>query len=116
MTLEPTQHLVEWKQGGDGKEKCENHSPWPCTISAAASAQFFLLRGSLAESAPLTIVQVVLILFRYLGNKLNDVPNFFIFLVDLNKSGPMVLDALIYIKNHLDSSLTFRRSCREGKL
>jgi succinate dehydrogenase/fumarate reductase iron-sulfur protein len=28
--------------------------------------------------------------------------------------GPMVLDALIYIKNKLDSSLSFRRSCREG--
>ena len=28
--------------------------------------------------------------------------------------GPMVLDALIYIKNNVDSSLTFRRSCREG--
>jgi succinate dehydrogenase / fumarate reductase iron-sulfur subunit len=28
--------------------------------------------------------------------------------------GPMVLDALIYIKNHIDSTLTFRRSCREG--
>jgi succinate dehydrogenase / fumarate reductase iron-sulfur subunit len=26
----------------------------------------------------------------------------------------MVLDALIYIKNELDPSLTFRRSCREG--
>ena len=32
----------------------------------------------------------------------------------VNQSGPMVLDALIYIKNNLDSSLTFRRSCREG--
>lgn len=28
--------------------------------------------------------------------------------------GPMVLDALLYIKDHLDSSLGFRRSCREG--
>ncbi|MDH5796021.1 MAG: succinate dehydrogenase iron-sulfur subunit [Anaplasmataceae bacterium] len=28
--------------------------------------------------------------------------------------GQMVLDGLIYIKNHIDSSLTFRRSCREG--
>ncbi len=26
----------------------------------------------------------------------------------------MYLDALLYIKNNLDSSLTFRRSCREG--
>ena len=34
--------------------------------------------------------------------------------VDLDASGPMVLDALIWIKNHVDSSLTFRRSCREG--
>ena len=34
--------------------------------------------------------------------------------IDLDKCGPMVLDALIYIKNEIDSSLTFRRSCREG--
>jgi succinate dehydrogenase / fumarate reductase iron-sulfur subunit len=34
--------------------------------------------------------------------------------IDLSKCGPMVLDALIYIKNEVDSSLTFRRSCREG--
>jgi len=34
--------------------------------------------------------------------------------IDLDKCGPMVLDALIHIKNDVDSSLTFRRSCREG--
>ena len=34
--------------------------------------------------------------------------------VDLDKFGPMVLDALIYIKNDVDPTLTFRRSCREG--
>jgi succinate dehydrogenase / fumarate reductase iron-sulfur subunit len=34
--------------------------------------------------------------------------------LDLNDCGPMVLDALIYIKDHMDSTLTFRRSCREG--
>ncbi len=34
--------------------------------------------------------------------------------VDLNACGPMVLDALIRIKNHIDPTLTFRRSCREG--
>ncbi len=34
--------------------------------------------------------------------------------VDLDKFGPMVLDAIIYIKNEIDSTLTFRRSCREG--
>jgi len=34
--------------------------------------------------------------------------------IDLNQCGPMVLDALIKIKNEIDPSLTFRRSCREG--
>ena len=34
--------------------------------------------------------------------------------IDLNHCGPMVLDALIKIKNEVDPSLTFRRSCREG--
>ncbi len=36
------------------------------------------------------------------------------FPVDLDACGPMVLDALIKIKNEIDSTLTFRRSCREG--
>jgi succinate dehydrogenase / fumarate reductase iron-sulfur subunit len=34
--------------------------------------------------------------------------------VDMNDCGPMVLDALIKIKNDIDPTLTFRRSCREG--
>ncbi len=34
--------------------------------------------------------------------------------VDLDTCGPMVLDAVIKIKNEMDSTLTFRRSCREG--
>jgi succinate dehydrogenase / fumarate reductase iron-sulfur subunit len=36
------------------------------------------------------------------------------FAVDLDACGSMVLDALIKIKNEVDSTLTFRRSCREG--
>jgi len=34
--------------------------------------------------------------------------------VDMDSCGPMVLDALIKIKNEIDASLSFRRSCREG--
>ena len=34
--------------------------------------------------------------------------------VDLDDCGPMVLDAIIKIKNEVDATLTFRRSCREG--
>ncbi len=36
------------------------------------------------------------------------------FEVDLDRCGPMVLDALIKIKNEIDPTLSFRRSCREG--
>lgn len=34
--------------------------------------------------------------------------------IDLDNCGPMVLDALIKVKNEIDTTLTFRRSCREG--
>jgi succinate dehydrogenase / fumarate reductase iron-sulfur subunit len=36
------------------------------------------------------------------------------FYVDMDSCGPMVLDALFKIKNEQDSTLAFRRSCREG--
>jgi succinate dehydrogenase / fumarate reductase iron-sulfur subunit len=36
------------------------------------------------------------------------------FEIDLATCGPMVLDALIKIKDEIDSALAFRRSCREG--
>ena len=36
------------------------------------------------------------------------------YFVDTGDCGPMVLDALIWIKNNIDPTLTFRRSCREG--
>jgi len=34
--------------------------------------------------------------------------------LDRERCGPMVLDALITIKNDVDATLSFRRSCREG--
>ncbi|KAK9319681.1 alpha-helical ferredoxin [Lipomyces orientalis] len=36
------------------------------------------------------------------------------FEVDLNECGPMMLDAILKIKNEQDATLTLRRSCREG--
>lgn len=36
------------------------------------------------------------------------------FTLDVDRCGPMVLDALIKIKDEIDPTLTFRRSCREG--
>jgi succinate dehydrogenase / fumarate reductase iron-sulfur subunit len=43
-----------------------------------------------------------------------DNPRWDTYEVDLDACGPMVLDALLHIKNTMDSTLTFRRSCREG--
>ena len=36
------------------------------------------------------------------------------FNLDKKKIGPMLLDAIMYIKNNVDPSIAFRRSCREG--
>lgn len=44
----------------------------------------------------------------------NENPRMDAYEVDMDSCGPMVLDALIKIKNETDSTLTFRRSCREG--
>ena len=41
-------------------------------------------------------------------------PRYDYYTIDLDKCGPMVLDAIIKIKNDIDPTLTFRRSCREG--
>ena len=41
-------------------------------------------------------------------------PRLDVFEIDLDRCGPMVLDALLKIKNEIDSSLALRRSCREG--
>src|SRR5699024_6602144 len=52
-------------------------------------------------------------IYRY-EPEAGDNPRVDSFTLDLDKCGPMVLDAVIKIKNEIDSTLTFRRSCREG--
>jgi len=41
-------------------------------------------------------------------------PRVDVYELDMGSCGPMVLDAILKIKNEIDSTLTFRRSCREG--
>ncbi|CAG9761156.1 unnamed protein product [Ceutorhynchus assimilis] len=53
-------------------------------------------------------------IYRWNPDKPNEKPYMQEYKVDLNQCGPMVLDALIKIKNEMDPTLTFRRSCREG--
>ncbi|KAL7628604.1 succinate dehydrogenase complex, subunit B [Parahypoxylon ruwenzoriense] len=53
-------------------------------------------------------------IYRWNPDTPTEKPKMQTYTLDLNKTGPMVLDALIRIKNELDPTLTFRRSCREG--
>ncbi len=53
-------------------------------------------------------------IYRWSPDTPTEKPHMDTFTLDLNKTGPMMLDALIRIKNEQDSTLTFRRSCREG--
>uniref|UniRef100_A0AC34QND9 Succinate dehydrogenase [ubiquinone] iron-sulfur subunit, mitochondrial n=1 Tax=Panagrolaimus sp. JU765 TaxID=591449 RepID=A0AC34QND9_9BILA len=53
-------------------------------------------------------------IYRYNPDKTGSKPTMEKFDVDLDNCGAMVLDALIKIKNEMDPTLTFRRSCREG--
>ncbi|MEQ9326780.1 MAG: succinate dehydrogenase iron-sulfur subunit [Rhodospirillales bacterium] len=52
-------------------------------------------------------------IYRYDPDQ-DSTPRIDTFEIDLDQCGPMVLDALLKIKNEVDSTLTLRRSCREG--
>ncbi|KAI0154834.1 alpha-helical ferredoxin [Xylariaceae sp. FL1272] len=52
--------------------------------------------------------------YRWNPENPTEKPKMQTYTLDLNKTGPMVLDALVRIKNEIDPTLTFRRSCREG--
>lgn len=53
-------------------------------------------------------------IYRWNPDQPTEKPRMQSYTLDLDKTGPMVLDALIRIKNELDPTVTFRRSCREG--
>lgn len=52
--------------------------------------------------------------YRANPNDSTDRPKFVAYYLDMKKCGPMFLDALIKIKDEIDPTLSFRRSCREG--
>jgi succinate dehydrogenase / fumarate reductase iron-sulfur subunit len=66
---------------------------WPAPIGASRTKRFRIYRWDPDEG----------------GN-----PRLDVFTLDLDRCGPMALDALIKIKDEIDSTFTFRRSCREG--
>lgn len=77
------------------------------SVSRAAAAQVAEKKEKPEKMKKFTV-------YRYDPEKKGDKPRMQTFDIDLNQCGPMVLDALIKIKNEMDPTLTFRRSCREG--
>lgn len=53
-------------------------------------------------------------IYRSNPNDPDNRPKYVSYYIDTNKCGPMFLDALIKIKDEIDPTLSFRRSCREG--
>ncbi|MGK2940166.1 MAG: succinate dehydrogenase iron-sulfur subunit [Immundisolibacter sp.] len=66
-----------------------------------------------SSAAPAAAGTVVFEVYRY-DPESDPAPHTQQYQVSPAECGPMVLDALLHIKNHQDGSLTFRRSCREG--
>lgn len=73
-----------------------------------------MLRTSLSTQAVSGGNMKTFQIYRWNPDEDSSKPRMQEYTVDLDNCGPMVLDALIKIKNEDDSSLTFRRSCREG--
>src|SRR5262245_44759098 len=72
------------------------------------------VRSGRSHPAPAGATRVRVFRIYRFDPETNDNPRIDSYAVDLERCGPMVLDALIKIKNEIDSTLTFRRSCREG--
>ena len=71
--------------------------------------------GTAAEPAPSKEAKIKTFhIYRWNPDTPSEKPRMQTYTLDLNKTGPMMLDALIRIKNEVDPTLTFRRSCREG--
>ncbi|KAK3743292.1 hypothetical protein RRG08_007531 [Elysia crispata] len=87
-------------------------------FSPASKALVQLTQTRLAQTAAAPSAQPEKLkkfdIYRWDPDKPGDKPKVQTYEVDLNDCGPMVLDGLIKIKNEMDSTLTFRRSCREG--
>lgn len=72
-----------------------------------------VLKGKQITAPPGTQAVIRLKIYRYDPDQ-PDNPRLDTYEIDKSTCGPMVLDALIKIKNEIDTTLTFRRSCREG--
>merc|ERR1712233_92291 len=86
-------------------------SPFTAAVRGAAQAAAAQEKGAWGLRSE---KQKTFAIYRWDPEKPGDKPRMEEYKVDLNNCGPMILDVLIKIKNTMDPTLTFRRSCREG--
>ncbi|KAF8819881.1 succinate dehydrogenase [ubiquinone] iron-sulfur protein [Cardiosporidium cionae] len=95
---------------------CRLPSYWPQRFfsTVVASSESSTTSSSYSASMPAeTSSTAKFRVFRFNPSK-NNRPYIQTFEFPRNACGPMVLDGLFHIKNEMDSTLSFRRSCREG--
>jgi len=78
-------------------------------VKSAASTKH-VKEQEVTKDAKMKTIQI----YRWDPDHPEEKPRMQKYTIDMNKTGPMMLDALIKIKNEMDPTLTFRRSCREG--
>lgn len=88
-----------------------NHFPLPPSFGLPKNSR--VTAGKVWPAPPGAIRAKRFAVYRY-DPDIGGNPRLDVFRIDLDDCGPMVLDALIKIKNEINSTLTFRRSCREG--
>jgi len=105
------QHTALWKQSSRAAAAVTAAAP-------PASCNFFSTEAALKKEVAQNVKKHERIkyfkVYRWDPEQDLQRPYLSTYPIDLNDCGPMVLDALLKIKNEQDPTLTFRRSCREG--
>lgn len=79
------------------------------------SNKFSFIKPRFASTKTAKVPDVIKFeIYRFNQEESNAKPTTQTYEINTKECGPMVLDALIKIKNEMDGTLTFRRSCREG--
>ena len=91
-----------------------NHTDKTITIDTFYKNQLGFLKREEFQTVESTMNLKRFDIYRFDSENIKNPAKFMSYYVNLKECGPMVLDALIKIKDEMDPSLSFRRSCREG--
>lgn len=103
MLIKSSQQISNWRYP----------KRFPISLNASTTAETRMIPGKVWPDPKGATRIKRLRIYRY-DPEFGSNPRIDSYAIDRDKCGPMLLDALIKIKNEVDDSLTFRRSCREG--